>query len=251
MMRSIPSVLLLAATPLLALVSIAPVDIGEKPGFSGNVSGAFGSKNGNTEKEEYAFAARLQYDEGSRYVAWGTLSYDYGTSEGVKNEDRTYAHLRTIHALSGRAWCAELFAQTEQDAFKDINNRSLVGAGLRWRFFDSAEWGRGYAGAGGMYESVRYAHATLNPDEENGRLNAYVAWTKRFLSDSKVSYVGYYQPRFDEASDYVTTHTAELIVPVYGRLNLSLAASYAYDSRPPEGIGKKDTAYTTTLVWEF
>lgn len=235
----------------MALVSIAPVDIGEKPGVSGNVSGSFSSKSGNTEKDEYSLGARLQYDEGEQYVVWGTLAYDYGKSEGVKNEDKTYAHLRYIRALSGDAWCGELFVQTEQDEFKDINNRSLVGAGVRWRFFDSAEWGKGYAGLGAMYERITYDTSTVNPDEDNNRLNSYIAYTKKFMTASKVSYVGYYQPKLDEGSDYVTTQTVELIVPIYGKLNLSLSANYAYDSRPPVGVKKKDTAYMTTLVWEF
>lgn len=250
-MRNILFFTPLLATPLLALVSIAPVDIGDKPGLSGNVSGALSSKSGNTEKDEYSFGARLQYDEGERYLVWGTASYDYGKSEGVKNEDKTYAHVRYIHSLSGKEWCGEAFVQTEQDEFKDINNRSLVGAGARWRFFNSNEWGKGYAGVGAMYEHITYDTSTVNPDEENGRLNSYIAYTKSFMEASKVSYVGYYQPKLDEVSDYVTTQLVELVVPIYGKLNLSLSASYAYDSRPPVGVKKKDTAYMTTLVWEF
>jgi hypothetical protein len=246
-----PLLLFFSTTSLFALVSIAPVDIGEKPGLSGNVSGSISSKSGNTEKDEYSLGARLQFDEGARYVVWTTLSYDYGKSDGVKNEDKAYAHLRYIHALQGNAWCGELFAQTEQDKFKDINNRSLVGAGVRWRFFDSAEWGKGYFGLGAMYEWISYTAATPNRNEENGRLNSYVAYTKKFMTASKLSYVGYYQPKLDEGSDYVTTQTLELIVPIYGTLNLSLSANYAYDSRPPVGVKKKDTAYKTALVWEF
>ncbi len=243
---------LLIASSLHALVSIAPVDVGETPGFSGNVSGSFSSKSGNTEKDEYSLGARLQYDEGEHFVVWGVLSYDYGKSEGVKNEDSAYLHLRYIHALDAeKAWCAELFAQTQQDDFKDINNRSLLGAGLRWRFFDSEKWGRGYAGLGAMYETVSYARESLNRDEDHGRLNSYVAYTKRLPNASRLSYVGYYQPRLDEASDYVTTHSLELIVPIYGSLQLSLGADYAYDSRPPAGIKKKDTAFKSTLLWEF
>jgi putative salt-induced outer membrane protein YdiY len=234
-----------------ALVSIAPVDIGAKPGLSGNLSGSVSGKSGNTEKEEYALGGRLQYDEGSRYVVWGVLTYEYGTSEGVKNEDKTYAHLRYIRALYDGDWCGELFVQTEQDSFREINDRSLAGAGARWRFFDSQEWGRGYAGLGVFFEKVAYSHDTLNPDEHNRRLNSYIAYTKRFMAASKVSYIGYYQPRFGEYDDFVALQSLELIVPVYGKLSLSLAFTYDYDSRPPAGVEKRDTAYKTALFWEF
>jgi putative salt-induced outer membrane protein YdiY len=241
----------LLSTSLFALVSIAPVDIGSKPGISGNVSGSFSSKSGNTEKDEYSLGLRLQYDEGERYLTWGTMTYNYGESQGTTNEDRTYAHLRYIHNLNERKWCGELFLQTEQDEFKDINDRSLVGAGVRWRFFNSSEWGKGYAGLGGFYEMIEYAHPLLNAEEENERVNLYIAYTKSFAQASNLSYVGYYQPKFDDGSDYVVSQTLELIVPIYGKLNLSLTAAYSYDSRPPVGIDQKDTALNTSLVWSF
>ena len=248
--------LLLASTivlssPLWAVVSIAPVDIGSKPGFSGNVSGSLSDKSGNTDKKEYALGLRLQFDQGSDYLTWGTFSYNYGESAGTKNEDRLYGHVRIIRALDHADWCGELFVQSEQDDFKDIEERTLAGAGLRWRFFNSEEWGKGYAGLGGMYEKIDYSHPLINPSENNGRLNSYIAYTKSFQNGPKLSYIGYYQPKFDESADYVTSQTAELIVPLFGKLSLSLVAKYLYDSRPAVGIEKKDTAYTTNIMWEF
>ncbi|MBN2870065.1 MAG: DUF481 domain-containing protein [Campylobacterales bacterium] len=239
------------STPLLALVSIAPVDIGSNPGFSGNVSGSLSSKSGNTDKKEYVLGLRLQYDQGEDYLAWGTFTYNYGENSGTKNEDRMYGHLRYLHALDEGEWCGELFVQSERDDFRDINERSLAGAGVRWRFFNSDTWGKGYAGLGGFAEKIDYAHPLINPDERNERFNSYVAYTKSFPVGSKLSYIGYYQPKFDDSADYVTLHTAELIVPVYGKLSLSLLAKYLYDSRPAVGVEKKDTAYLTNLVWEF
>lgn len=241
----------LFSTSLFALVSIAPVDIGSKPGMSGNISGSLSSKSGNTQKDDYSLGLRVQYDQGSDYLVWGTFTYDYGTSNGTKNEDKTYAHVRYIHALDRSDWCTELFLQTEQDKFKAIQTRSLAGAGLRWRFFNSEDWGKGYAGLGGLAEKIDYTHPQINANEQNSRVNSYLAYTKSFPNASKLNYIGYFQPKFDQVSDYVSFQTLELIVPIYGKLNLSLSAKYAYDSRPPIGIQKKDTAFMTTLLWEF
>lgn len=233
------------------MVSIAPVDIGSKPGFSGNVSGSLSSKSGNTDKKEYVLGLRLQYDQGSDYLMWGNFTYNYGENSGTKNEDKMYGHVRTLHALVEKQWCGELFVQSEQDEFKDINERSLAGAGVRWEFLNSDAMGKGYVGAGGFFEKIDYAHPLINPYERNKRFNSYVAYTKNFSVSSKLSYIGYYQPQFAKNADYVTSHTAELIVPIYGKLNLSLLAKYLYDSRPPIGVEKKDTAYLTNLLWEF
>lgn len=243
---------LLISTSLFALVTIAPVDIGAKPGLSGNVSGSLSSKSGNTQKEDYSLGLLLQYDQGIDYVTWGTFSYDYGKSNGTKNEDKLYAHLRYIHAIDDtKIWTSEFFVQTEQDKFKDINERSLIGAGLRWRFLNSEEWGKGYAGLDAMLEKINYSHPQINPNENNTRLNSYLAWTQTFTNTTKLSFLGYFQPKFDDTSDYVTLETLELIVPIYGKLNLSLTAKYGYDSHPPVDVKKSDTAYLTSLLWTF
>jgi putative salt-induced outer membrane protein YdiY len=243
--------LFLFTTSLFAVVSIAPVDIGSNPGLSGNVSGALSSKSGNTQKDDYSLGLRAQYDQGTDYLAWGTLTYDYGTSNGIKNEDKTYAHVRYIHALYEGDWCSELFVQMEQDKFKAINTRSLTGAGVRWRFLNSDDWGKGYVGMGGLIEKIDYTHPEINPNEKNTRANSYVAFTKSFEAAIKLSYVGYFQPKLDDAADYVSSQTVELNIPIYKNLGLSLTAKYLYDSLPAIGIEKRDTAYATSLMWEF
>ncbi|MCK9372334.1 MAG: DUF481 domain-containing protein [Sulfuricurvum sp.] len=242
----------LFSTTLFALVSIAPVDIGANPGISGNISGALSSKSGNTQKEDYALGVRLQYDQGEKYLTWGALTYDYGKSKGVKNEDKIYLHIRTIHALEeGKNWTGELFVQSEQDKFKAINERSLAGAGLRLRFFNSDEWGKGYVGAGPFYEKIDYTYPAINPNENNTRLNTYIAYTKKFIGGLRVSYLGYYQPSFAHGGDYTSSQTIEMIAPLYAKLSLSLSGKYLYDTQPAIGIKKEDTAYLTTLLWSF
>ena len=251
-MRSLLFLSLFISTSLFALVTIAPVDIGTKTGMSGNVSGSLSSKSGNTQKDEYSLGVLLQYDQGIDYVVWGTVTYDYGKSNGTKNEDKTYAHLRYIHAIDERKeFTGEFFLQTEQDKFKDINARSLAGTGLRWRFLNSSEWGKGYFGADGLLEKINYAHQQSNPNENNIRLNTYLAFTQTFINESKLSYLGYYQPKFGDISDYVSVQTLELIVPIYGKLNLSFTAKYGYDSCPPIDVKKEDTSYLTSLLWIF
>lgn len=251
-MRSFFIASCLLSTSLSALVSIAPVDIGSKPGVSGNISGSLSSKSGNTQKDEYSLGMRLQYDQGSDYLTWGVFTYDYGKSNGTKNEDKIYAHVRYIHQLNQNGdWTWELFLQSEQDKFKDINERSLGGAGVRWRFMNSEDWGRGYAGMGGFAEKIDYSHSERNPNEQNSRLNSYLAFTKNFRVGSKVSYIGYFQPKFNETSDYVSLQSAELILPIVGQLHLSLSAKYLYDSRPAVGVEKRDAAYMTSLLWQF
>lgn len=241
----------LLSTSLFALVSIAPVDIGSKPGISGNVSGSTNSHSGNTEKDEYSLGMRAQYDQGIDYLTWATLTYDYGSSNGTKNEDKLYAHLRYIHSLYESDWCSELFIQSERDQFQDIQARSLEGIDVRWRFFNMSDWGKGYAAIGALFEKINYIDTAPNPDENNVRINSYIAYTQKFMTASKISYVGYFQPKINNTADYVTSQTLELNIPVYQNVGLSITAKYAYDSLPPVGITKHDTSLITSLMWEF
>lgn len=238
-------------TSASALVTIAPVDIGSAPGISGTITGSISSKSGNTEKDEYALGGRLQYDQAIDYLVWGDVSYHYGESRGEKNEDNAYAHLRYLHTLMSPDTNAELFGQLQQDQFRDIQERSLVGGGCRWRFFNEPEQGKGYGGIGIMGENIRYSNPDINPAEHNTRMNAYLAYTLSFATSSKLNYLGYYQPKVDEFNDYITSHSLELIIPIYGPLDLNLRANYSYDSDPAVGIYKKDTAVTTTLLYRF
>ncbi|MCX6074162.1 MAG: DUF481 domain-containing protein [Campylobacterales bacterium] len=241
----------LLSTSLSALVSIAPVDIGSKTGFSGTVGGALGSKSGNTNTDDYSLGVRLQYDEGVNYLTWGTFTYNYGKSNSIKNEDKLYTHLRFIHSLYDDNWCSEFFIQSEQDKFKNINNRSLAGAGVRWRIFNSTEMGKGYIGVGALDEKIFYTQSEINPNENNARLNSYLAYTKNFTEFSKLSYIGYYQPKLSDGSDYITSQNIELIVPIFEKLNLMITAFYLYDSHPAIGVKKEDVQYRTSFTWKF
>jgi putative salt-induced outer membrane protein len=241
----------LLSTSLCALVSIAPVEIGSKPGFSGTVGGEIGSKSGNTNTNGYALGARLQYDQGSDYLAWGTLTYNYGKSNSVKNEDKLYTHLRFIHTLYEDNWCSELFLQSEQDKFKSINNRSLAGVDVRWRIFNSTKLGKGYIGVGALKEEIFYTQSSINPNENNTRLNSYITYTENFTEFSKLSYIGYYQPKLNNGSDYITSQNIELIVPIFEKLNLMITAFYLFDSHPALGVKKEDVQYKTSFTWKF
>lgn len=242
---------LLFVSAASALVVVAPVDIGSAPGVSGNIIGSIGSRSGNTDKDEYSLGTRLQYDQGEEYLVWGDFRYRYGEARGQKNEDNAYAHVRYIHALISPDWNVELFAQLQQDRFRNIQERSLIGGNTRWRFFNESDKQKGYAALGVMNEQIRYLQPHINPAEDNTRINSYIAYTLTFATASKFNYLGYYQPKTNDLNDYITTHTLELLVPLYGPLHLNVRGNYAYDSNPPVNVYKKDTAFTTSLSYQF
>jgi putative salt-induced outer membrane protein YdiY len=249
---SLVVLLLVLSSQLFALVSIKPVDVGEKAGFSGGVELGLDTKRGNTEKDTYKASAKITYDNNVSYVAWAQVSGEYAESSGVEDTNKKYAHLRFIHKLSKDVFRYEIFGQVQEDKFKALKQRRLGGAGIRAKIFNTPIGGEGYFGLGAMYEDIRYTDPSIDPNEYNTRLNTYLAYSLKFMDSSSLAYTLYYQPLFEEMSDYVMTNDLELKLQIYKKLFLKFGLSYDLDSRPPNGVAEKyDLSQSTTFVYEF
>jgi putative salt-induced outer membrane protein YdiY len=244
--------ILLITSQLFGLVSIKPVEIGENPGVSGGVELGLETKRGNTHKDAYKGSLRVMYDTNASYLTWAEVSGEYGKANDVEDTNKIYAHLRYIHKLTQDVIRYELFAQTQEDKFKALSHRSLAGAGLRFKIFNTPIGGQGYFGLGGFYENIEYVNPTIDPDEENVRANTYIAYSVNFSNKSSLAYTLYYQPNTDKLEDYVMTNQLELILQVYEKLYLKFSATYDADSYPPNGIEEKyDFSQSTTFLYKF
>lgn len=251
-MKLIFIVFFLTLQQLFALISIVPVDIGTKPGFSGKFETGLDTKRGNTDKDFYKTSLRLNYDNNKDYLLWIELSGEYGKANDLEDTNKLYSHLRYIKALSNKSLQVELFLQGQEDKFKALKKRRLAGAGLRYQLFESYTGGKAYIGLGAFYEYIRHTNSTLDPNEDNARLNTYFAYTTKFNKDSHLAYTMYYQPRIDKFSDHVIANKFELQLHVYLQLFLKFSVYYDVDSGPPTSIAYDyDFGQTTTFVFDF
>jgi len=231
------------------VVSIAPVEIGTKPGTSGQINASFQTQRGNTESDSYSGGIKLQYDDNASYATWGEFKMHYGEASSVKYSNKTYAHLRYIHTLNDlRNVNWEAFVQSETNQFTSIQERFVTGGGLRFHILDD-ELGALYLGAGAFYEYIDYS--TLDPRENNSRGNFYLAYKKEFSKDSSISYVGYYQPKLNELHDYLLSNALELQVFVYEKIYLTFNITYLVDTKPAVGIKQEDFTQTTSFTYKF
>lgn len=244
-------ILLIITNELFALVSIKPVEIGEKPGLSGGVELGLETKRGNTHKDAYKAAIKVTYDSNASYVTWAEVSGEYGEANDVEDTNKMYAHYRYIHKLTDEVLRYEIFAQAQEDKFKALEQRRLGGLGLRAKIFNTPIGGQGYFGLGALYEDIKYTDPLIDPDEQNTRLNTYLAYSVKF-TNSTFAYTLYYQPLFEDFNDYVMTNKLELTLNVFQKLYLKFSASYDRDSRPPNGVEYKyDLVQSTTFVYKF
>ncbi|HEY9202857.1 MAG TPA: DUF481 domain-containing protein [Sulfurimonas sp.] len=236
---------------LFALVTISPVEIGDKPGFSSTIEAALETKRGNSDTDSYKASARVTYDSNTTYVSWAEISGAYGKANGDENTNKLFSHARYIHAITKEIVRGEAFLQLENDEFKHINSRALAGIGGRFKLKDMIEDSRGYLGLGAFYEDISYNNPLINPSEENIRANAYFAYSINFSSDSSIAYTLYYQPKLNDFGDNVQSHEVELKLSIYKNLFLKFTLSYDTDSKPPVGVERYDFMQNTSFIFNF
>ncbi|WP_457746377.1 DUF481 domain-containing protein [Sulfurimonas sp.] len=240
---------MICAISLEAVVSITPVNIGDKAGLSGTLSGSFETKRGNTDKDDYTAGARIQYDNNKSYLIWADMSFSYGEASGETNTNKTFAHVRYIHRLYKKALDWESFTQTQGNEFTLVKNRTLLGLGLRYNG-NLEQYGKVYIGLGAFYERIVYT-TNIDPDENNRRANIYLAYKKDFSKDIKLSYLGYYQPKLDYTGDYILSSALALKVRVYQKLYINFRYNYTIDTNPAISVKKVDVSQKTSFVYEF
>jgi hypothetical protein len=251
-MKLLLLITLITSQYLLALVSIAPVEIGEQDGLSGKIEMGLETKRGNTDKDNYKGSLKATYDNNTSYVLWAELSGEYGKSNSVEDTNKAFTHLRYIHSLTNNEDLRyEVFGQLQSDEFRQINSRILSGMGIRYRVFNSIKRGKGFVGIGGFYERIRYTNPQVDFPEDNTRLNSYLAYTVDFSQKSAFSASIYYQPKLDDFEDFVKSTQLELSINIYQELYLKLNLSWNLDSMPPVGVEESDFTQTTTFVFNF
>jgi hypothetical protein len=256
MVKNLLLFLLFSALPAWAIVDIAPVEVGDKPGTSGHVALSFSQKSGNTEKDEYDAGAKVQYDTNTTSVFFIQGTYERTESSDTKIEDQKFAHARYLYKLDERLY-AEAFLQYKQNIFKGIDRRLLSGGGIRWRAFVTSLGSKVYLGLGVFDERLDYyPEHVVDDDQKDLRMNSYIAYKGELSETTKLNLIAYYQPSFEESSDHYASFMGELDIKIVGDFSLSFIYEIDYDSRPPvlvsgDKLKKQDRALKTALKWKF
>ncbi|MBK9336636.1 MAG: DUF481 domain-containing protein [Lewinellaceae bacterium] len=105
---------------------------------------------------------------------------------------QAFAHLRYNYKLS-ETWTWEAFAQTQTSPIQLLDQRSLLGAGPRWRLFKSPDGRqRIYLGAAWLWEQNTFTEP--NGQQARHRSSNYISMT--FRPGKQVTFIGttYWQP---------------------------------------------------------
>lgn len=252
MLISVAFVLLFAlATPARAFVNIERLRWSEGgQGFSGLVDFGLDLKRGNSQITDLSASGTAGYRSGKNLI-FLIGEGEYGDRGGARYLNNAMAHLRYNRSLS-RFWIAEAYTQLEEDEFRLLLNRSLVGAGMRWSSNGEGLFNNAF-GLSLLAEQLRYDLPANNPKRSDDalRFSGYAVLEWAFSETATLDLVAYLQPRLDDWSDLRGTSEGALRVILTERLSLTVGINLAYDSDPVGKVEPYDLSISNTLSFAF
>lgn len=209
-------------------------------GFATTLGGDVLIESGNSDLFEIGLNARFDYRR-DRHYTFLAGELRYGEEGGATFKNRSFGHLRYNYRIV-RWLTGEAFTQLQQDGFKLLQLRVLVGGGPRFRYVDT--------GTVGLFQgtTLMYEHENLNGEKVIGHpaTASVMRWSNyvnvRIKLAEKTSFIGtiYVQPRLDNFGDIRVLHDASLSVALTRHLSLRTTFNLNYDSRPPDNVEDLD-----------
>jgi len=203
-------------------------------------------EKGNTDKEEYELSGRFfARTESSRYTFWGEFDREYNDRD--KTEDDAIGLLKYDHFLTEK-WYGWLATHFEMDEFKDLNLRSLVGAGPGYQFFETPLTNL----------SVEAGLAGINEDYDVGEDQSYLGFTwgidyDRYFLENMVQFFHWQRGiwSLSNSEDIMIYTRTGFRVPLFKRLSATLQYNWELDNAVPRGEEEVDQRLVLTLGWQF
>jgi Protein of unknown function, DUF481 len=215
-------------------------------GVLGRVNGSLTSYRGNTVGLELGVTGFVAW-RSAPHLAFASTAANYSHLGGADQVANAFAHLRYVRALED--WVsAETFVQAENDRFRSLRLRALVGLGLRFALLDQETVGL-YYGASYMFEhdTLKATVVPVRPAEVH-RFNNYASLV--FVLDPKratLSNTIYVQPRFDDVRDLRLLDDVSFDVTVTGRVSAGVHASLRWESPVRSPVKRADLVVKNTL----
>lgn len=172
-------------------------------------------------------------------------AYNRQVSDGEKSADQFKAGVDYQNNFSGRySW----YVRDEGgfDRVKDINIYNTAAAGMGFDIVkEPKRTMTGRLGLAFRYEGYR---DPLTPDLKSAGLDVGLNNDMEFGNSRLVTRISYV-PTFEDFGNYRLTHESYYQIPLaHPAWKLRLGVSNDYNSQPPRGVEKLDTAYFTRLV---
>lgn len=248
------ALLMVAARPVSAQVNTETMRVADTAeGFGLQLTGSLLSRGGNKSFNLLGTKSRLDYRNG-RHAAFLEGSLQFVENEGNVVFNTGFGHLRYTLKASFATWFSyELFTQVDTDQGRGLDERRLVGAGLRFRLFkeDSLQF---YYGFTPMIEYEDLDDTRIDSEVELStvtRISNFVVFEAILGRGISFTNVAYIQPRTDKPRDLRILEQATLSVGLTRHVDFRTIFGLRYDSRAPDEIEPYDYSFTNAITVRF
>ena len=201
----------------------------------------FDGSSGTVDRTNYSIGTRFDFNN----EVWNRfLIFNYSRREKDEriNEDNTFLHLRFARKLSSII-AAEFFIQTNEKPLEKIEERNLIGIGLRLSPIKNLRLGVG------LFDENE---KRINLDERNTvRANTYLNYLFNISNNTSINTLIYFQPDVEDFSEIRSLLRLSLKVKATDNFFININYEYVHDSSPPIGTDKKNSKYGFKIGYEF
>ena len=201
----------------------------------------FDGSSGTVDRTNYSIGTRFDFNN----EVWNRfLIFNYSRREKDEriNEDNTFLHLRFARKISSII-AAEFFIQTNEKPLEKIEERNLIGIGLRLSPIKNLRLGVG------LFDKNE---KRINLDERNTvRANTYLNYLFNISNNTSINTLIYFQPDVEDFSEIRSLLRLSLKVKATDNFFININYEYVHDSSPPIGTDKKNSKYGFKIGYEF
>lgn len=167
------------------------------------------------------------------YVVLGNLAYTENNGSTILNNG--YLHLRTNFNYQ-KKWSEEVYGQVQYDNFRGLNQRYLLGGGIRWHALNSKKVDL-FVGTGPMYEMETWKIPNNDSVEDVRflKLSNYFIVRWAITENMNFNTIFYYQVGYDQSinnSRNRLSSTTNFNFIISKHLAFTTSISMAYEDRP-------------------
>ena len=221
-----------------------------EPGWYNSIALDLTYRTGNTD----LFTARTRFR--SDYLSKTYHGFVFGSLQQGRKSDAFFINKGMMHARIVRRLTEylllESFIQKQFNESILLNDRNLVGGGIRVASRPPSSRFNVYLGVGAMWEHERINDKELSElTTRIVRSTNYINWTWRLGEGIMTSATGYYQFHVQRFQDYRILFEGSVTFLLTTRLAFPLRVNFRYDSEPPANVRKHDVEIFNGLRYTF
>lgn len=227
-------------------VSARPLIAREMWRNTGYVSASARDSVGNTEEQDLQLDFKMSMRRGSvRHTGFAT--YDEQKQADIKTRDNRKAEYQYDYFFSNK-WYSNSLLSWERNVFQNLENRTLVGSGIGYQFFDtelirlSVQGGLGYETEIYADDNDRRGMVFRESTDFNYRLNALGL---QFFHRNT------FLQLFDRSGDWRLSTETGFKLPVIGRLTAQAKLKFDYANIPADATEALDRTWLFGVNYDW